>query len=73
VNQNPVPYLISEAIFSNLGGTATMIGQLPPETERRGGVGGAERRSLRPFTGNSGNTGITGNAFCREYAFYREL
>ena len=23
VNQNPIPYLISEAIFSNLGGTAT--------------------------------------------------
>jgi len=29
VNQNPIPYLISEAIYSNLGGTATMIGDPP--------------------------------------------
>ena len=29
VNMDPRPYLISEAIFSNLGGTATMIGDPP--------------------------------------------
>jgi len=29
VHQNPVPYLIAEAIYSNLGGTATMIGDPP--------------------------------------------
>ena len=37
VNQNPIPYLISEAIFSNLGGTATMIGERPPPPAPRGG------------------------------------
>jgi Na+/H+ antiporter NhaD/arsenite permease-like protein len=26
---DPVPFLISEALFSNIGGTATLIGSVP--------------------------------------------
>lgn len=49
IGVRPVPFLIAEALASNIGGTATLVGD--PTNPDRGQPGGVELQSLRGESG----------------------